>query len=65
MILHFLLAKANGTPLRCNTTVNGDNIYSIKSLKAGKYLKVDWKDGARTLSFTGNINDCGTCELTS
>ena len=67
MILHVVLAKANGIPSRCNITVTGNNnIMSIKSLKAGKYLKAELKpDGVRTLSFTGNETDCGTCKLTS
>ena len=67
MILHVVLAKANGILSRCNITVTGNNnVMSIKSLKAGKYLKAEMKpDGERTLSFTGNETDCGTCKLTS
>lgn len=62
VILHFMVSIANGRSLQlCNTSI-AENTCTIKSFRAGKYLKVQWNDDkeAPTLSFTGNENDCGT-----
>ena len=53
VILHVVLAIANGIPSRCNITVSSNhnnNIMSIKSLKAEKYLSAELRpDGVRTV----------------
>lgn len=56
MILQFHLPGSNS--LSCKP-VNPDGVYTIKSFKTNKYLKVKWKNNATKLSFTGNPSDCG------
>ncbi|CAH3017417.1 unnamed protein product, partial [Porites evermanni] len=56
LILQFHLPGSNS--LSCKP-VNTDGVYTIKSFKTDKYLKVEWKNNTTKLSFTGNSNDCG------
>ena len=62
LILQFHLPGSNS--LSCKP-VNTDGVYTIKSFKTNKYLKVEWKNNATKLSFTGNPSDCGICKLSS
>ncbi|CAH3017418.1 unnamed protein product, partial [Porites evermanni] len=56
LILQFHLPGSNS--LSCKP-VKTDSVYTIKSFKTDKYLKVEWKNNTTKLSFTGNSNDCG------
>jgi len=62
LILQFHLPGSNS--LSCKP-VNTDGVYTIKSFKTNKYLKVEWKNNKTKVSFTGNPSDCGICKLSS